>query len=90
MNDQQGHGRLGDDRGAAGLSIDDRQFSNNVARPKFSDRLTIPLHSGPTVDYDHRFQPLPVLPGQNRPFADLDPASELRNGVELALAKAAK
>jgi len=90
MKDQQVHWRLGDNRRAAGLSIDDRHFPHNVAGRKLSDRLAIPLHASPTVDYDNRFQPLRTLLGQDRPFADLDLVDVPGNGVELTLAEAAK
>jgi len=90
MKDQQGHGRLGYDRRAARLSIDDRHFPYNVAGAKFSDRLAIRFHSRPTVDYDNRFQPLRTLLGQNRPFAARSHVGVPSNGAELALAKTAK
>jgi len=90
VQDQQIHARRGDNRRAAGLSIDDRHLPYNVAGAKFSDRLAIALHSRPTVDYEDRFHPLRTLLSQNRPFAPLDHVGVLGYGVELTLAKAAK
>ena len=90
MKDQQVHRRLGDDRRAARLSIDDRHLPYNVAGAKFSEHCAIRFHSRPTVDYDDRFHPLRTLLGQDRPFAKLDLVDVLGNGVELALVKTAK
>jgi hypothetical protein len=90
MKEQQVHGRLSDDRRAARLPINDRHLPYNVAGAKFSELPAIRFHSGSTVDYDDRFQPLSTLFGQNRPFAKLDLVGVLGNGAQLALAKATK
>ena len=89
-NHQEGHGRLGDDRRGAGLSIDKRQFSYKVPGGKLSDLLATHLHSRLAVDDDKRFQPVLTLLGQNRSLASAVGVGVLGNGVELALAKAAK